>query len=54
MIKKAKAHLKSNLVRDMKGNKKGFQRPTNSRRTHRWKSRTDTEWGREPSDNGHG
>lgn len=34
--RKAKAHLKSNLAQDMKGNKKGFKRPTNRKSNKRW------------------
>lgn len=46
-IKKAKAHLKSNLVRDMMGNKEGFHRPKESRHTQvhgsSWGVSTSTE-----------
>lgn len=32
---KANAHLKSNLARDMKANKKGFKKATNSKKNKR-------------------
>lgn len=34
-VRKAKAHFKLNLVRDMKGNKKGFHQYTSSKRRTR-------------------